>query len=342
MPTNLNLFGSMNQGGYENPEYPWQQIERSVARSQSLRGLQRAQDEKLKEQELGRGMLEQKAREQELFHSMLVRQLQGWQPPPGVDVGGFSQGGAPMQYKAIGPGTQGPQNIQGYDEQWSKQPELSEEMKLKFRQYLFPKTTPEQLQLPSEREESVRKHDVMITDRQEAAQNRTLIGAEKRAQSWQEHQKQLKEQEDLVHSKATAKAEYQKALRAASKAADDEVRVLNSDYTKLKMDPMNRSPENQRRLFKERQLAAENIRMNNRERVLQINEEHGFGTQRSDEVVQRARRFSNISPGILTRLGISSINDLEQVEKNHGIPVDTQLQILELEDQKEAKSGKSK
>jgi hypothetical protein len=333
----------MNRGGYENPEYPWQQIERSVAQSQLLRGLQRAQDEQLKEQELGRGMLEQKAREQELFHSMLVRQLQGWQPPPGVDVGGFSQGGAPMQYKAIGPGTQGPQNIQRYDDQWSKQPELSEEMKLKFRQYMFPKaTTPEQLQLPSEREEAVRKHDVMITDRQEQAQNRTLIGAEKRAQSWQEHQKQLKEQEDVVHAKAAAKAEHQKALRAASKAADDEVRVLNSEYTKLKMDPMNRSPETQRRLFKERQLAAENIRMNSRERILQINEEHGVGPQRSEEVLQRTRRFSNLSPGILTRLGIGSINDLEQVEKKHGIPIDTQLQVLELEDQKEAQSGKSK
>jgi hypothetical protein len=338
-----NLAGMLNQGGIENPEYPWRRMEADLARTQMLRQLQASQDEALKKQQLERGMEEQQAKQNELFHSMLVRQLQGgWGPPPGVDIGGFSKDGAPMQQQAIGPGTQGPQNIQKYDEGWSKQPELDEATKLKFRQYLFPGAkTPRELETPGEIAKREEQRDINTTTRAMLTQEEISKRAEKRGQGVQERRdKEIELKAQLEEEKEGRKA-YQADLAQAQKAAFEEEMKLKQATTDAELSTLWSGPEKEQKLRKIYQLGLRDIRGRHEDRKYEINQKHGYDDQSSGVIYKARQRFAGFDPELLQREKVESFDHFKAAAEQAGVPLETALANWEMY-QKEAKGGKSK
>lgn len=336
-----NLAGMLQQGGQDNPEYPWRQMEADLAKTQMLRQLQAMQDEALKKQELERGMEEQKLKQEQLKQAMSQRALQGWAPPPGTDVGGFSQGGAPMQDRAIGPGMEKAQPIEQFDKAWSQDPAQGELAEMIKRQLFFPKAEPSQLELPGERAARLKQHDIDVTNRAMATQEEVAKRAEKRTQAWQaqrdkEQEARLKVGEGVAEQKA-----YQADMSQAQKAAFDEERQLRAEVNKAKVSGIWSTPARQAELRSLHQAELSNIRERYKDRLFEVNQKHGYVDPEGAKEYAARGRFVTLSPELLAQHGISSFDKFKAAAAKAGVGVEDAIAAFEKYEE-EVKGAKSK
>ena len=312
-------------------------IEMERKRSALADMLQRMQEEKLKEQEVQRGMAEEKTKAEAMRNTMLQRALSGWAPSPGVDVGQFSAGGAPMQWKAVGPGFGKARNIEEFPG-WEMDTG-GEEAQLLRRSMLFPKGMAD-LETPAEKEARQTRLKDVETQKYMAGLEKLETGRESRARA----ERERKEAEEA------GKLPRQQAMERI-KARNTEVQRIQDDYAKdyrqlqnAYMD-MIRDPTYMNKLQEVRALFSEGVRRLNMmrdERLQASAERYGEAEAWSREEIVNRNNFVALRQETLGEFGIQSYDHLKYAAEQAGRNVEDYIAALQAYESERMKNAKSK